>query len=113
MPPYPILLPGLALLSTVSVQAQQVPPAPRPDPVAAAPRMDPTASGRCAVNPAAFGCANGANLAAMASPEDLLSGRPKSPSPGPVEAAAVARLFADKVKDLRREGTESGGGGPQ
>jgi type IV pilus biogenesis protein CpaD/CtpE len=63
--------------------------------------------------PASFGCANGANLVVMAHPEDLAAGRPLAPGPGALEAAAIARLLSDKVKDLRREGTESAGGGNQ
>ncbi len=72
---------------------------------------DPVASKRCIETPAAFGCANGANLVLMARPEDLSGGRPLAPAPGALEAAAVGRLLSDKVKDLRREGTESAGGG--
>jgi type IV pilus biogenesis protein CpaD/CtpE len=74
---------------------------------------DPLASKRCLEAPAAFGCANGANLVTMARPEDLAAGRAATPSPGALEAAAVGRLLADKVKELRREGTESAGGGSQ
>jgi type IV pilus biogenesis protein CpaD/CtpE len=80
---------------------------------ASPPSLDPVAQARCAARPGAFGCANAANLAAMARPEDLAAGRAATPAPGALEAAAVARLLADKVKDLRREGTESAGGGPQ
>lgn len=81
---------------------------------AAPPAMpDPVSSKRCLEMPAAFGCANGANLVVMARPEDLSAGRPLAPAPGALEAAAVGRLLADKVKDLRREGTESAGGGSQ
>jgi type IV pilus biogenesis protein CpaD/CtpE len=79
----------------------------------AAPAADPVASKRCAQTPSAFGCANGANLVVMAHPDDLVAGRPLAPGPGALEAAAIARLLQDKVKDLRREGTESAGGGSQ
>lgn len=74
---------------------------------------DPLAAKRCAEAPTAFGCANGANLAVMARPEDLAAGQAATPAPGALEAAAIGRLLADKVKDLRREGTESAGGGSQ
>jgi len=67
---------------------------------------------RCAALPTPPGCANTRNLAAMAAPGDLLGGRPLGPARGTLEAAAVARLDDDKVKDLRREGIE-GRGGPQ
>lgn len=77
------------------------------------PVLDPVVSKRCAAAPAAFGCANGANLGVMAEQADLVGGRPLSPAQGAQEAAAVGRLLADKVKDLRREGTEGSGGGPQ
>jgi hypothetical protein len=49
----------------------------------------------------------------MAEPADLQAGRPLAPAPGALEAAAIRRLLSDKVKDLRREGTESAGGGTQ
>jgi type IV pilus biogenesis protein CpaD/CtpE len=74
---------------------------------------DPAAAARCAADRLAFGCANAANLEAMADPEDLAAGRALSPARGALEAAAVARLDADKVKELRRESTQSAGGGPQ
>ncbi len=86
---------------------------PLPAQTAPAPVVDPVSSKRCVATPSAFGCANGANLAVMAKQEDLVGGRPLSPAPGALEAAAIARLFADKAKDLRREGTEGAGGGPQ
>lgn len=70
--------------------------------------VDPGAAQRCVVTPRAFGCANSANLAAMAAPEDLLAGRPLAPARGVQEAAAVQRLDSDKVKDLRREGVDGG-----
>lgn len=71
---------------------------------------DPVAQNRCAGAQSRFGCANAANIAAMAAPEDLSAGRPLGPARGAQEAAAVQRLDADKVKDLRREGTQTGGG---
>jgi hypothetical protein len=77
------------------------------------PPRDPAAAAGCADPRMAFGCANAANLEAMAAPEDLAAGRKLSPARGSQEAAAVARLDADKVKDLKREGTESAGGSPQ
>ena len=86
------------------------PVAGQPVPTAVA---DPVASKRCVETPTAFGCANGANLVVMARPEDLSAGRPLAPAPGALEAAAINRLLSDKVKDLRREGTEGAGGGPQ
>lgn len=98
-----IVLSLLAIAGPVAGQA--VPPA--------APVVDPVASRRCVEKPASFGCANGANLVVMARPEDLSAGRPLAPAPGALEAAAIGRLMADKVKDLRREGTESAGGGTQ
>lgn len=67
---------------------------------------------RCAALPPPPGCANARNLAVMASPADLLAGRPLAPARGTLEAAAVTRLDDDKVKDLSREGVE-GSGGPQ
>lgn len=101
--PIPLLI---ALLAAGPSLAQAVP-------VAGPAIGDPVAQARCRTAPGAFGCANAANLAAMARPEDLVAGQPGTPSPGALEAAAVARLLADKVKDLRREGTESAGGGTQ
>ncbi len=74
---------------------------------------DPAAAVRCTADRLAFGCANAANLEAMADPQDLAAGRALSPARGALEAAAVARLDADKVKELRRESTQSTGGGPQ
>lgn len=76
---------------------------------------DPVLGARCRADLRAFGCANAANLAAMARPQDLLSGGPLAPAEGALEAAAVGRLVRDEVKDLRREGagTQGGGGGPQ
>lgn len=97
-------IPALFLLSIAGPAAGQAVPPPMPDPVA---------SKRCLETPTAFGCANGANLVVMARPDDLSAGRPLAPAPGALEAAAVGRLLADKVKDLRREGTESAGGGSQ
>lgn len=107
-----------ALLAAGPVLAQAAPPemvqaAPPAVVQAAPPAGDPVAQARCRTAPGAFGCANAANLAAMARPEDLVAGQPGTASPGALEAAAVARLLADKVKDLRREGTESAGGGTQ
>ena len=77
----------------------------------APPPADPVLSPRCRISPTAFGCANAGNLAAMARPADLVAGRPLAPAPGALEAAAIQRLYADKVKDLRREGTGAGGAG--
>jgi type IV pilus biogenesis protein CpaD/CtpE len=91
------------LLSAAPLAAQ-------PAAVPAAP-VDPVASVGCRQNPAAFGCANAANLARMAAPDDLLNGRAPSLARAVQEAAAVARLDADKAKDLRREGTDGAGGG--
>jgi type IV pilus biogenesis protein CpaD/CtpE len=88
------------LLATAPAGAQQT-----------APAADPVASPRCAAEPAAFGCANAANLAVMASPDDLAGGRPLAAADGAVEAAAVVRLRTDKVKDLAREGSTAGAGG--
>jgi type IV pilus biogenesis protein CpaD/CtpE len=100
-----LLLPALALAGLMPMAPASAQASP--------PSLDPVAQTRCAEVPGAFGCANAANLAAMARPEDLQAGRVATPAPGALEAAAVARLLADKVKDLRREGTESAGGGPQ
>ncbi len=77
------------------------------------PARDPAAAVRCTADRLVFGCANAANLEAMADPQDLAAGRPLSPARGALEAAAVARLDADKVKELRRESTQAAGGGPQ
>jgi hypothetical protein len=99
-------MPALLLIAISGPAAAQLVPPP-------APVVDPVASKRCVETPASFGCANGANLVVMARPEDLAAGRPLAPAPGALEAAAIARLMADKVKDLRREGTESAGGGNQ
>lgn len=88
-------------------------PAASLQPAATAQTPDPVAPRRCSVRPVVFGCANAANLMETASPADLAVGRPLSPADGGLEAAAVARLKADKVKDLRREGTDSAGGAPQ
>ncbi len=55
--------------------------------------------------------ANDHNLARMARPADLAAPAPASPGNGQLEAAAVARLLADRAKDLRREGTQQGGNG--
>jgi type IV pilus biogenesis protein CpaD/CtpE len=94
----------LLVVLPASATAQSVPPPAARDPVAAA---------RCAGDRLAFGCANAANLEAMADPQDLAAGRALSPARGALEAAAIARLDADKVKELRRESTQSAGGGPQ
>lgn len=54
----------------------------------------------------AFGCANADNLRAMiANPADLVQGREMGGSDAIVEAAAVARYRADKVKKLRSNST--------
>lgn len=93
----------LVLLSALPAAAQPMP-------------VDPVAPEACRSQPRRFGCANAANLAVMAAPADLLRGRALGPSDGSLEAAAVARLRTDKVKDLRREGTTdqgSGGGAPR
>lgn len=76
---------------------------------------DPVVSARCKASPTAFGCANAANLAAMARPADLAAGGSLAPADGALEAAAVGRLLRDEVKDLRREGTgtSAGNGAPQ
>ncbi len=79
----------------------------------AAQTADPVAPPRCRTRPVVFGCANAANLMETASPADLAVGRPLSHADGALEAAAIARLRADKVKDLRREGPDSAGGAPQ
>lgn len=53
-----------------------------------------------------LGCANYHNLRAMiADPGELTEGRPYGGGDALVEAAAVARLRADKVKKLRQSGT--------
>jgi len=85
----------------------------QPAPSATARTPDPVAPRHCSVRPVLFGCANAANLMETASPADLAVGRPLSAADGEIEAAAIGRLKADKVKDLRREGTDSAGGAPQ
>ena len=61
---------------------------------------------QCDRVPLPAGCANEANLRAMvAAPADLLQGRVLSPADGALEAAAVERLRAGKVKDLIRDGS--------
>jgi type IV pilus biogenesis protein CpaD/CtpE len=92
----PHLVAGLALLSLAGPAWAQAAPA------------DPAAARRCVAEPEAFGCANATNLAAMAAPGDLVAGQPLGPARGVQEAAAVQRLDSDKVKDLRREGVDSG-----
>jgi hypothetical protein len=57
-----------------------------------------------------WGKANAANLAAMARAGDLARPVPLGPASGQLEAAAVARLLADKAKDLRREADAQAGG---
>jgi hypothetical protein len=98
---FALLLAALPAIAAAQSPAQTPPP------------RDPAAPARCAGPKLVFGCANAANLEAMAAPEDLSAGRTLSPARGTLEAAAIARLDADKVKDLRREGTQSSGGGPQ
>jgi type IV pilus biogenesis protein CpaD/CtpE len=61
--------------------------------------------------PVPWGQANAANLAAMARPADLARPVPMGPASGHLEAAAVARLLADKARDLRRENAAQAGGG--
>lgn len=97
----------LLLLGSAQLWAQPI-----SAPTATAP-ADPVLSARCRAIPTAFGCANAANLQAMARASDLVAGQPLSPAPGGLEAAAVGRLLEDKVKDLRREGTGRDGGGGQ
>lgn len=98
----------LILLSAGRAPAEPMPPG-------AAMAGDPVLSARCGADIRAFGCANAANLSAMARPRDLVAGRPLAPADGALEAAAVGRLMNDKVRDLRREGTGvgAGSGGPQ
>ena len=76
---------------------------------------DPVLPPACAARPRSFGCANGANIAVMAAPADLVRGRALSAADGALEANAVGRLRADKVKDLSREGAtdRAGGGAPR
>ncbi len=97
-------LPDTALIRPIAMTLLLAAP-----PGAAQAAGDPVAAARCAGDPLAFGCANAANLAAMAAPDDLRAGRTLAPADGAVEAAAVQRLRADKVKDLAREGSTAGG----
>lgn len=101
-----VALAAFALMLAAPAAAQSRAPEPAPAGQAADAGLvaaDPVAARRCLDRPAAFGCANSANLLVMAAPSDLVGGRPASLPRATQEAAAMARLDAGTVRDLRRE----------
>ncbi|MBS3962701.1 MAG: hypothetical protein KGZ61_12840 [Sandarakinorhabdus sp.] len=112
LPAEPLRLAGAVLLAILwQAPAASQQHAATPVAQAAARTPDPVAPLRCSARPVVFGCANAANLMETASPADLAVGRPLSSAAGWLEVAAVGRLQADRVKDLRREGPDSAAGG--